>query len=271
MKPLYPTFNELVMSLPRDCDEDGKHLEAFLAKLLRKINEHALLNRLGLSFSKITVYNTDKTEDSKLEDRGIARIQDYMIDAEKRTVDTLAKAKKLSSDAYLLKDGSLEYIPMLASSSPHADIREFKDSYRWVIGVSKSFNPENCRDKKDKPNAESLFSLGEGFRTPVMRFKNKRIENLTFAVWYLRLRSIERTRTPFDGVVKIEKILFDGDDDDLLDSDVVDMISATVFNERTPTCYGSDLRFANHLYPVYLTESFIKSRFLSNEILMKLF
>jgi hypothetical protein len=49
------------------------------------------------------------------------------------------------------------------------------------------------------------------------------------------------------------------------------MISAALLNERNPTCYGADLRFANHLYPVYLTESFIKSRFMSEEMFMRIF
>jgi phosphatidylserine decarboxylase len=267
-----PTVNELVLALPKDCDQDGHHTDAYLAKVTKQINDHEILRRLGLSFSQIVAYNTDKTVDAKMEDRGTAKIQDYMINAEKRTVDNLATTGKLSASAYLIKDGSLEYIPMSASMGRYADIRTFKDSYRWVIGASKSFNPENCRDKNNKPNADSIFHLEEGFRTPVMRFVNKRIENLTFAVWYLRLRDVKRTRTPFDGVLKLERILVtDSENDDGLDSDEVDMISATILNERNPTCYGADLRFANHLYPIYLTESFIKSNFMSGEMLLRIF
>ena len=272
LKSQPPIVNDLVLSLPKDCDQEGHHTDAFLAKITKKVNEHDLLQKLGLSFGKIVAYKTDKTVDSKMEDRGIAKIQDYMINAEKRMVDDLAKSGELSANAYLIKDGSLEYMPMSADMGKHADIRNFKDSFRWVIGVSKSFNPENCRDSRDKPNADSLFRLPEGFRTPVMRFENKGIRGLMFAVWYLRLRDITRTRSPFDGVLKIEKILVTDKENAVgLDSDEVDMISATILNERNPTCYGSDLRFANHLYPVYLTESYIKSNFMSGEILMRLF
>jgi hypothetical protein len=56
-----------------------------------------------------------------------------------------------------------------------------------------------------------------------------------------------------------------------MDSEEVDMISAALLNERNPASYGADLRFANHLYPVYLTESYIKSRFISEEIFMRIF
>jgi len=272
LRPQPPTVNELVLALPKECDQDGHHTDAYLAKIAKKINEHELLSRLNLRFSKVVAYNTDKTVDTKMQDRGIARIQDYMIDAEKRIVDNFAKADCLSSHEYMIKDGSLEYIPMSVNMGKYADIRTFKDSYRWVIGVSKSFNPENCRDKNNKPNADSLFKLNEGFRTPVMRFTNKRIDNLNFAIWYLRLRDIKKTRTPFDGVIKLERILVtDTEIEYGLDSDEVDMISATIFNEKSPTCYGADLRFANLIYPVYLTECFIKSNFMSSEMLMCIF
>jgi len=56
-----------------------------------------------------------------------------------------------------------------------------------------------------------------------------------------------------------------------LDTEDVDMISATLINERCPTCYGSDLRYANHLYPVFLTESYIKSLYLSSDVFLSLF
>ena len=77
------------------------------------------------------------------------------------------------------------------------------------------------------------------------------------------------TRTPFDGVLKVEKIL--ASSDDIIDSELVDLLSAHLINERMPTCYGSDLCWANHLYPIYLTESFVKSRYLSTESFLNLF
>ena len=47
--------------------------------------------------------------------------------------------------------------------------------------------------------------------------------------------------------------------DNGIESDDIDMISANLIIERNPTCYGTDKRWANHLYPVFLTESFVKS------------
>jgi hypothetical protein len=146
-----------------------------------------------------------------------------------------------------------------------------------VIGVSKSFNPENCKDGKGNANARSIIELPQFHRTPVARVSyGTRIPGVEFAVWYIRLRMVEQTKTPFDGVIKVEKIMVSDSEQQHgqgygLDSDDVDMISATLINERCPTCYGADLRYANHLYPVYLTESYVKSLYISNDSFLSLF
>ena len=49
------------------------------------------------------------------------------------------------------------------------------------------------------------------------------------------------------------------------------MISANIINERNPTCYGIDRRWANHLYPVFLTETFVKSKYISSDVFLQLF
>jgi hypothetical protein len=90
---------------------------------------------LRINIAKVLIYKTDRTVDAKFEDRGIAVVQDYMSDAEKGMVDRLAKAGMLSQNAYLVKDGSLEYIPLLSGN--YRDIWHFRESYRWVVGVSK--------------------------------------------------------------------------------------------------------------------------------------
>ena len=54
-------------------------------------------------------------------------------------------------------------------------------------------------------------------------------------------------------------------------SDTIDLISANILNERNPTCYGTDKRWANHLYPVYLTETFVKSNYINATTFLHLF
>jgi hypothetical protein len=274
MKVEHPTIIKRVVSLPDKCDKSGRHPEAYLNYIRDNINENSRLVRLGLQFDDILTYKTDSLNKTDFRDRAIATVQDYMIDAEKGLVDTLAKAGKLKNTAYLIKDGSLEYMPM--KTGRYGDIKTFMDSYRWVIGVSKSFNPELCRINigggKTKPNAEAIIKLEQFHRTPVARITIDRIPGIAFAVWYIRLRSLIQTKTLFDGVIKVEKILVtDTERKKGLDTSVVDDISASLINERVPSCYGSDLRYANHLYPVYLTESYVKSTYLGNELFINLF
>ena len=274
MKVEQPTVIKRVVSLPDTCDKSGRHPEAYLNYIRDKVNENRHLEQLGLKFDDILTYKTDSLTKAEFRDRAIATVQDYMIDAEKGLVDTLAKAGKLKNKAWLVKDGSLEYMPM--KTGRYANIKTFMDSYRWVIGVSKSFNPELCKVSvgggKSKPNADAIIKLKQFHRTPVARIGIDRIPDISFAVWYIRLRSLEQTKTPFDGVIKVEKILVtDTEQKKGLETSIVDDISASLINERNPTCYGADLRYANHLYPVYLTESYIKSTYLSNDVFINLF
>jgi len=82
----------------------------------------------------------------------------------------------------------------------------------------------------------------------------------------------EELQSPFDGVLKIEKVLVrEQQEEEGLDSDEIDIISANIINERNPVCYGTDKRWAKHLYPVYLTERYIKSQYLSDLHFINLF
>ena len=70
----------------------------------------------------------------------------------------------------------------------------------------------------------------------------------------------------------MEKMLVTQEENEYgIDSDLVNMLSALLINERNPVCYGTDLRWANHLYPVYLTEKYVKSKYLSAESFLHLF
>lgn len=52
---------------------------------------------------------------------------------------------------------------------------------------------------------------------------------------------------------------------------IMERMSAYLLNERNPVCYGADICLENHIYPIFLTESFIKSQFISAEIFLNLF
>ena len=232
------------------------------------------LKNLGIQFSAILPYSTSKvvTHDSKLDNLAVSKVQDYMIESEKRMVAELVKNKRLGQDSYLLKDGSLEYKVMKSGREDLRTLQKIKHNYQWVIGVSKSFNPESCLDHTGKPNSNYIADLPVYHRTPVARYENRDfLGDVQFGVWYIRLRDKRRTQTPFDGVVKVEKIMMDEEIEKGIDSDVIDLISANIINERNPTCYGTDRRWANHLYPVFLTESYVKSKYISTELFLQLF
>ena len=232
------------------------------------------MKRLGLRFSAILIYSAGKEGivDAKLDTLAVAAVQDYMVEAEKRMVAELVKDKRLGQDAYLLKDGSLEYKVMKTGREDLRTLQKIKHNYSWVIGVSKSFNPESCLDHTGKPNSNYIADLPIYHRTPVVRYENREfLGDVQFGVWYIRLRDKKRTQTPFDGVVKVEKIMMDEEIETGIDSDIVDLISANIINERNPTCYGTDRRWANHLYPVFLTESYVKSKYISTEMFLHLF
>ena len=267
-------YGELLLSLPKNLNSDGWDDIAVFKSMVNKINNSISTNKVNISFASILPYSTVKTDSSdvKLEDRGIAAIQDYMIESEKKLVSELVKERKLNQNNYLLKDGSLEYKPMKQGKEDLRTLQKIKNNYRWVIGVSKSFNPESLLDHTGKSNANYIADLPLYHRTPVARFENREfLGDVQFAVWYIRLRDKCHTLTPFDGVVKVEKILMDSELEYGIDSDTVDLISANIINERNPTCYGTDKRWANHLYPVFLTESFVKSRYISTKLFLNLF
>ena len=263
-------YRDLVLVLPDKSDPEGWDKGYFKSKL-QKINQSEELQRLRLEFSEILTYKTSKnaTERVKLEDLAIAKVQDYMIDCEKKMVEQLVRDKKLGQYGYLLKDGSLEY--MQTGREDPRSLQRIKNNYRWVIGVSKSFNPETIKDHTGKPNANYIAELPLYHRTPVARYRNSYSGDVEFAVWYIRLRDKRQTHTPFDGVVKVEKILMDREMKYGIESDDVDLISANILNERNPTCYGTDKRWANHLYPVYLTETFVKSNYINTNTFLHLF
>ena len=262
---------EFVLSIPDIANADGK--PGFFPAIAKKLNESDELKRLNIEFSTVLPYKTAKNNDQKFEDRGTACIQDRMIQREKELVAELVREKKLNYNNYLIKDGSLEYRPTKEDKADKKKYQIFKNNYTWVIGVSKNFNPEVCVDINGKSNPGFIADLPLYHRTPVACFqKEEWFGDTEFAVWYIRIRDKGRTRTPFDGIIKVEKILVTKEEmEDGVDSDLVNQISAYLINERNPVCYGSDLRWANHLYPIYLTETYVKSKYLSAESFLHLF
>jgi hypothetical protein len=263
--------HQLVLALP-SCSNwrDDKH-ELFFNEKIQELNKIDVLNKFNIKFHKILIYKDEALKEGEsYENKGIAKIQDEMIETEKSLVMNLVQEKKLTELSYLLKDGSLEYTKTGAANSKK--LSDLKKNYQCVVGASKSFDPELCEDNNKKSIAQFIADLPLYARTPAFKYSVPRIPDIYFSVWYLRIRAQKHSASPFDGVLKIEKILVTDKENEIgLDSDEIDRISAHIINERNPTCYGTDKRWANHLYPIYLTESFIKSQYLSNSLFLNLF
>jgi hypothetical protein len=263
--------NNLVMSLPTAANPDSKNPDLFFNLLKDKINNTSRIRNLGVKFSKVLSYKSAIQEDgSKYENLGIATIQNEMYLTEVKIVAMLYTKNLLKEDGYLMKDGSLAYSKM--QTGDFKELSKIKNHYRRVVGISKLFNPELCKDRSGKSNAGKIANLKLFHRTPAYMHKDGYTGDTKFSIWYVRIREAKRTASPFAGIVKVEKILVTEEEmDNGLSTEEVDLISANVINERNPVCYGNDSRWANHLYPVFLTETFIKSKYLSDIHFLNLF
>ncbi len=267
-------YRHNVIALPRVADSDGWNSDLFFTKLLQQINEQQKTKNYGLQFDKILVYDVVLSENVKLEHKGIAKIQDYMIDYEKKLVSDIVGDDLLNNTSFLIKDGSLEYKRM--DSGDFRELAKIRNNYRYVVGASKSFNPERCQDHTGKINSKIIADLKLFHRTPAYMYQSEIVNStddpVSFAVWYIRIRDKKYTKSPYEGILKIEKILTtDNEINYGIESDLVNYISANIINERNPVCWGNDSRWANHLYPVYLTETYVKTQFVSSNYFLNNF
>ena len=136
--------------------------------------------------------------------------------------------------------------------------------FRNVLGLSKTFRP--------------TFTVGKGARradvgsiTSALRFAERTSvyktidEDKVIGVWYLRIRRRSMMTNPLEGIVKVERYAIDSSDqEEGFESDRIDTISRHILRERNVSPYQSDSRWASHIYPVFLAETYLKSSFMSD-------
>ncbi len=211
-------------------------------------------------------YKFDPLRDSVPVNAAIAKANTIMHDMEIGILEKMVNSGVLEPDRMLIVDGPLQFIKQ--------DTRkpEFADLFYNVVGVSKSFNPMLPTSGKSKRGATQigaeLLKLEYGQRTPVFLKENSM--HRKYGCWYLRIRPKNKVSNPLEGIIKIEKMAV-LENEDGLNSSVVDNISLSLLNEGSPTCYGRDERWASHLYPVYLTETLIKASFESDLVFISNF
>lgn len=260
-----------VISLPVTANSAGIDNAIYFNNLLNKIKSSPVTSRCTLELKKVLYYLTKLEGKETLESKGIAKIQDEMIECEKRIVARLMSKHLLDQNHYLIKDGSIQYKPM--KTGDYKELAHIRTNYRHVVGVSKSFNPNLMRDNRDQSSAATIAKLPLYHRTPAFLWQpGPEWGNVNYAIWYVRVRDRLHTETPYSGILKIEKMLMtDQEAHHGLDTDEIDNITANIINERNPVCYGNDARWANHLYPVYMTECYCKSKFQNDYSFINLF
>ncbi len=265
--------NRLIIAVPSSANAEGDPVnDKFCQDICEKINNESSLMRHNIKISKVITY--PEKADIDYSNLAISSLHEEMLDMEKEFVNWLTRDKRLLEPSKrLIKDGSVEY--QRSKRGNYGDISRLRSNYQYVVGVSKKFNPEKCVDIKGKPKASDLAKLPLFYRTPAFKFRSTRASGedgeIYISAWYVRIRDIKYTESPFDGIVKIERILVsDAEIDNGLDSEEVDAISANIILERNPTCFGNDTRWANHLYPIYLTECCLKYKRLSDAIILNI-
>ena len=218
-------------------------------------------------FLEVVSYRFESEKHNIPVNAAIAKANSMMHDMEIEILSNMVKSGSLNTDRMLVVDGPLQFLRQ-DTGKP-----EFSDLFYNVIGVSKSFNPMLPASGKSKRGGTQigaeLLKLEYGERTPVFMKENDR--GRRFGVWYLRIRPKNRVSNPLEGIIKIEKMALEDYYDSGIPTDIIDTISLSLLNECSPTCYGRDERWASHLYPVYLTETLIKSTFESDLVFINNF
>ena len=222
----------------------------------------------SICIDQVLKYTVKEKPDRPFENLAIAKIQKTMMDMEVSLIREMAESNKLETDNMLMVDGSLQF----------SGVEDSDTIFRHVIGVSKSFNPNIqglLKTSRYRQIGDYLTSLSFAERTPVYEVEvdGKASKRKTkIGAWYLRIRPQEKAERPLDGIIKIEKIATTNSErENFFETDMINEISRSILLERNVTCYGNDPRWANHLYPIYLTEQFLKNSFVSDIFFLNIF
>lgn len=209
------------------------------------------ISRQGGRRFRLLTYSVKEGRD--FVDLGIAKIMSEMHDLEISAVLHMADRCLLSTERMLVIDGPLRF-------KKRFDMVQFHN----VIGLSKSFRPSFAVGKAGKRMDVGTMAARLSFGERTSAFKTIDDEK-TIGMWYLRIRLPQMMTNPLQGIVKAEcYAVGPAEQEDGLDAGRVDVISGHILRERNVTPFQTDWRWANHIYPVYLTEMYAKASFASD-------
>lgn len=210
-------------------------------------------NSINIPFSSINDVEIEKIENSSYDKtQVIGQIKAKMHEFELMNIKLLLD--KLSDNQLLVLDGTLQKPSFLY---------EFNQKKLSVIGLSKNFSKNVITENHESIIyylINNLNTFREGVRTPIFKLSDNKQEIL---LWYLRLYD-SALMDPLDGIVKIE-IPYNNYIKNLKKEDLLNLVNSISFNIlqfRNPNIYP-DNRWSTHIYPVYLTETYIKNKLLS--------
>lgn len=243
----------------RQCEEINKRLQ-----------ETPLFQKFGIQFNYVIPYGSPNQLQQELGRNKYLRlatacIQNEMLDQERLLVQDLVMHNIVSANnAMLIKDGSIEYKKDF-TNRPDEDLAngKFTLNFRDVIGVSKLFDPE-LLSKREPRIGTMIAELKPMYRTRAYKYIH---EGKAYCVWYLRLRDTLNRSNNYADIIKVEMFL---PNNATKESALINSISAHLINEAYPVCYGKDARWANHLYPVHITELFCKSMFIDEKLIIRI-
>lgn len=246
-----------VLAIPDRIGDEFEKIAAEIPKISKK----------NLSIHQVLKYTVKPNRERSLEDIAIAKIQVTMMNMEIDLIKEMVHSNHLDTNKMLMIDGPLQFRNITAEDAIFGN----------VVGVSKSFNPNlpGILKTKRKEIGSYLTKLQFKERTPVYLYEIEGQKNKTrskIGAWYMRIHQQNKLKKPLDGVIKIEKIATTRQQkDDGFDTEMINNISRAILRERNVTCYGNDDRWANHLYPIYLTELFLKNSFVSDTFFLNIF
>ena len=189
------------------------------------------------------------------------KILTKMHSTEIKVIENLAQSGKLNRDALLMIDGALQF---------YSNLEEKQEAFRNVVGVSKSFKllARIGKGKNAKQVGTIVAGLKHEHRTPAYQIEHR---NLKIGAWFLRLHQQSNfSGVNIDaGVVKIEVFpdSATGTNPKLVGSRC-DRISQEILALRHPSTPTTDSRWSSHLYPIHVTERYIKTQFLKDHTIL---
>ena len=203
------------------------------------------------------IYSIDEQPTNKAREK----ILSTMHSTEIKVIENLAHSGKLNRDALLMIDGALQF---------YSNLEQRQEAFRNVVGVSKSFKLYTRIGKGT--NAQQVGTivarLKHEHRTPAYQIEHR---NLKIGAWFLRLhqQSNFSSENIDDGVVKIEVFpdSATGPNPKLVGSRC-DRISQEILALRHPSTPTTDSRWSSHLYPIHVTERYIKTQFLKDHTIL---